>query len=138
MKGRCWPPARQIPDALERLRFVLQKTYEHHVTTRQSCGRAGGCPFGNLSGELMALDPAIREKLLEIFERHYTFYEQLLTDAQAAGQVSLDDGPVRARALFAFLQGMQMLAHTHNDPEWIRLLAPDAFRLIGAPVPAFP
>ena len=107
-------------------------TQQMQADTHAQTGTVYGCAFGNLSGELLALDDAIRKKLREIFTRYYAYFEAILHEANAQGLVAIDDVPRKAKSLFAFFEGMQMLAHTHNDPTLITEMTRDMRALITA------
>ena len=59
-------------------------------------------------------------------------FADLIRDAAARGEVGAGDPRRRARALVAYVEGVVLLAKTHNDPEVVRQLADVAFDVIGA------
>ena len=125
-------PAAEAADPLDRLDRFFALTQQMQADTYAQTGTVYGCAFGNLSGELLALDDAIRKKLSEIFTRYYAYFEAILHEANAQGLVAIDDVPRKAKSLFAFFEGMQMLAHTHNDPTLITEMTRDMRALITA------
>lgn len=125
-------PTAEAGGPLERLDHFATLMQQAHADTYARTGRVYGCPFGNLSGELLALDDAIRQKLSEIFARYYAYFEDILNEANAQGQAVIDDVPRKAKSLFAFFEGMQMLAHTHNNPALITEMTRDVRALIAA------
>ncbi|WP_457653051.1 TetR/AcrR family transcriptional regulator [Rhodocaloribacter sp.] len=127
---RMLTPALALDDPLDRLRHFFSEMHRSFRETHQATGHVGGCPFGNMSGELQALDEPIREKLREVFDRQYAFFETIVRDARDRGLISAGDVPQKARAVLAMLQGMQTLAHTYNDPDVIATLTPEVFRLL--------
>ena len=124
-------PAAEADDPVERLDRFVTLMQQAHAQTYERTGQVYGCPFGNLSGELLALDPTIQNKLSEIFARYYAYFEAILRDIHAQGRANIDDIPRKAKSLFALIEGMQMLAHTHNDPTLLTALTPDVRALIA-------
>ena len=118
------PPAKRI----QRL-FRMTRKY-------QECGRVNGqirgCPFGNLALEMSTLDPAIQERLQEIYRRMASHFESALQEA--AGERKLTKAALHKQAagLLAYYQGAVLLAKTNNEPQLIEQLAGGAVRLASA------
>ena len=98
---------------------------------RARTGQVPGCPFGNLSVELGTTNPVIRERVGAIFARAEGRFADLLRTARDHGQLDVSDRELeeRARRLFAYFQGAQVLAKTRADPQVLRDLAPGALVL---------
>ncbi len=135
---RMFASALALENPLDRLRHFFSELHRSFRKTHQTTGHVGGCPFGNMTGELRALDEPIRDKLREMFDRQLAFFETILRDARDRDLLTVEDVSVKARALLALLQGMQTLAHTYNDPDVIEALTPEVFRLLGAADPGPP
>ena len=125
-------PAAEAENPLDRLTRMLALTGQSYKTLQAETGRSCGCPFGNLSGEMQALEPELQDKLRGMFDRYHTYIEDILRDAQAQGLVELADIPRAARAVTAYIEGVQMLAHVYNDATLLEDLLPDLHRLLGA------
>jgi TetR/AcrR family transcriptional repressor of nem operon len=78
MEDRSVPP-------LERIKRILQNFMEYFRSTQFT----RGCPVGNLAQEMGDLSPAFREKLKEALDRITTGYTAVLTEAQQAGDISV-------------------------------------------------
>ena len=53
------------------------------------------------------------------------YVEALVKAAPSEGLVQIDNIPRKARALLAYLEGIQVMAHTYNDASLIQSLLPD-------------
>lgn len=118
----------QLPP-LERIRRVFLLIGEFDERVRDDSGHTIGCPFGNLAAELNAQDPVIREKLAGVFGAGVAFIEGQLREAAARGELEVANPHRAAQAIFAYLEGLQLLASTQNSPRLVRLLADGAIRL---------
>lgn len=101
-----------------------------HVADRQRAEVVLGCPFGNLAAELGAQDPVIRDRVRQVFSGYQTYFERVLGDAAAAGQLRETDVRGLAQAVLAYFQGALLLAKTHNDASVIDRLADHAISLV--------
>jgi TetR/AcrR family transcriptional repressor of nem operon len=99
------------------------------------CKSIRGCFFGNLALELSTQDEEVRQKLRDIFQEWAGYFERVLAEAVASGELSGIDPPATARAMLAYFQGVALLAKTHNDLGQVELLAPTIIRLIS-PTPS--
>lgn len=118
----------QVPP-LERVRRVFILVGEFDERVQNESGHTIGCPFGNLAAELNAQDPVIREKLASVFAAGVAFVEDQLREAAERGDLEVADPRRAAQAIFAYLEGLQLLASTQNSPELVRGLADGAIRL---------
>ena len=124
--------APEIPP-LERFGRFLQLCYEKQNKLKEETGPMPGCPFSNLASELSTQDEVIRTKLDGIFLDMLKPFEQALTEAIAAGLIPESDVTVTAEGIFAYFEGIVLLAKTRNDPELILKLGPNAVRIAYAP-----
>ncbi|HKJ71721.1 MAG TPA: TetR/AcrR family transcriptional regulator [Gammaproteobacteria bacterium] len=134
---RSWARLRERFDAtlgdtavapLQRLPRLFEAIADLHDGFLQETGQVPGCPFGNLGVELGNSHPGIRERVAAIFGRAKARLQTVLDEAREAGELDADAGEIERRAeqIFACLQGSQVLAKTHNDPDAIRRMAPVA------------
>jgi len=114
---------------LERIRrlFLLIGDFDEESVRRT--GKMAGCPFGNLAAELNTQDEVVREKIDGVFAEATGFLERQLREARDAGDLEDIDPSAGARAILAYLEGLQLLAATRNSPELLRSLAHGALRL---------
>ncbi|MEJ2362920.1 MAG: TetR/AcrR family transcriptional regulator [Gammaproteobacteria bacterium] len=109
---------------LARLARFGQLAYEFQLQIKQATGQVAGCPFGNLASELATRDEAIRCKVVDIFARLQQATQSCLQEAVATGEIPPLDIEATAQAMFAYMEGLMLLAKTHNDPEILRQLLP--------------
>jgi TetR/AcrR family transcriptional repressor of nem operon len=115
--------AADIPPLARVTRFA-KLMYELQKQVMADTGRVLGCPVGNLANEVASFDEPIREKIAEIFHKAQLSVRQVLKDASAAGELPGVNLDATAQAMFAYLEGVLMLAKTQNDPEVLRKLLP--------------
>ena len=113
-----------VPDIppLARFERFTQLVYEFQTQIREGCGRVLGCPLGNLASEMASQDEPIREKIDGLFRLTQTLFRKVLEEA--AGELQGVNLDATAQAMFAYFEGVMMLAKTQNDPEVLRRLLP--------------
>lgn len=114
---------------LERLQRLALMLYEHQKALFDASGHLLGCPFGNLAAELSTQDEPIRRKVAGIFLRVQAYLRQTLEEAQAQGELDGIDTQATAQAMFAYIEGVLLMAKTRNDPEVLRRLLPAVSRI---------
>jgi len=117
--------ARDVPP-MARLSRLLEAIYQFQKSIAESTGHVLGCPFGNLAVEMSTQDESIRQKVDGIFRRIQEYIRSALQEAIDAGEATEMDVDVDAttRAMFAYLEGLMLMAKTSNDPELIKQLGP--------------
>ena len=118
---------------LARLEQLSELVYRFQQAVAEVHGQVLGCMFGNLSAELSSLDPEVRRRIEGIFDRLRERLAETLEQAQADASLPPIDSRASADAMLAYLQGLQLLARTRNDPELIRRLGPAMLQLLIAP-----
>lgn len=79
------------------------------------------CLCGALSGELMALPPALRTRVEAFFKSHQEWLAALLERGRRRGEFTLDaPAPKMARLVFGALQGALMVKRTTGDITQLR------------------
>jgi len=109
---------------LARLERFAKLVYEFQKQIVQSTGRVLGCPVGNLANEMASHDEPIRERIDQIFQKTQAHVAQLLKEASKAGELPGVNIGATAQAMFAYFEGVMMMAKTQNDPEVLRRLLP--------------
>jgi len=122
--------ANEVPPS-QRIAKIFELAYQYQNIKHQRSGRVLGCAFGSLGSELVHQDEAIRNRVEEIFTGFCQYFEQALQDAVEANAVDIDDIPTKARALLAYLEGVLLLARTHNNAEIIPQLTSTALDIAG-------
>jgi TetR/AcrR family transcriptional repressor of nem operon len=114
---------------LDRLRAYFQSVYERQLELSKKYGHPPGCFFCKLGIEV-SRKTEIGRKVQDILSTYVRYYESALHDAAAEGW-PLVDIPGKARALFAFMEGVLTQARINDDYELIKNLGKQAFRFLG-------
>ncbi len=109
---------------LQRLTRFAKLVYEFQKQLMLDTGRVLGCPAGNLANELASHDEPIRLRLTEVFGRVQRHLRQVLKEAAQLGELNGVNIDATAQAMFAYFEGVMLLAKTQNDPEVLRKLLP--------------
>lgn len=115
--------ATDVPPMARLLRFG-ELIYSFQKQVVADTGRVLGCPVGNLANELASFDEPIREKIADIFRKTQTNVRRVLAEADQDGELPGVDLDATAQAMFAYFEGVMMLAKTRNEPEVLRQLLP--------------
>ncbi|MCE2452067.1 MAG: TetR family transcriptional regulator C-terminal domain-containing protein, partial [Nitrospinae bacterium] len=80
-----------------------------------------GCPIGNLSLELSALDEEMRMRLKEVWDGVFERIALVLAQSQAEGELPGEIAPlVYARSFFSQMQGAHIIARCSQDEASLR------------------
>ncbi|HET9463307.1 MAG TPA: TetR/AcrR family transcriptional regulator [Thiobacillus sp.] len=109
---------------MERIDYLIDAAYFWQKSIKQVHGRMLGCIFGNLTLEVSTQDDIVRAKLLAIFSRAKSRFQDTLDQAVASGVIAPLDTSRTAEAMLAYLEGVILLAKSQNDPELLYRLGP--------------
>jgi len=114
----------------EKFRRFLDMSYQHHCSTKETIGYMTGCQVGNLAVELSTQDEVIRQKIEQIFHEWVGYWEQILKEAVASGNLSVEIDPcATAQAILAYIEGLLLLGKTFNDPTLVKRLGQGVVQL---------
>jgi TetR/AcrR family transcriptional repressor of nem operon len=131
--GRAF--AADIPP-LQRISRFFDYTADFQQQMKQETGQMPGCPFGNLACEMSTRDEIIRQRVEQILRDGEVPFEQALSEAISNGELPELDTAAKARALFAYAEGIMVYAKASNNPEMIRELGKHALQLVVPQRPA--
>jgi len=114
---------------LERLRLYFDSVYQRQLELGKKFGRPPGCFFCKLGIEV-SRETEIGKKVQSIMASYVAYYESALVDAAAEGW-PLVDIQGKARALFAFMEGVLTQARIQDDYEIMKNLGRSAFRFLA-------
>ncbi len=114
---------------LDRLRDYFASVNRRQIDLGKKFGRPPGCLYGKVGIEVGA-DGEIGKKVQSIMAAYVAYYERALFDAAAQGH-AISDIPAKARALFAFMEGVLTQARIQDDYEIMKNLGKSAFRFLG-------
>jgi len=116
---------------LDRFRNYFANIYERQKEHKKRTGQYLGCFFSAVGIGAAKQHPEIAKKVQSILGNYENYYESALNDAAARGAVKIDDIQAKAKALFAFMEGVLSQARLQDDPEIIRDLGRRAFEFLG-------
>jgi len=129
--------ARDIPP-LQRITRLFGILYAGQTEMKATAGQLYGCPFGNLACEMSTQNEAIRKKIEHFFQTAEQHIAEALTEAIEQGDLPDIDPVESAHAIFAYAEGVMLVAKTRNDPEVVRKLGTRALRLISPSIGVSP
>jgi TetR/AcrR family transcriptional repressor of nem operon len=114
---------------IQRLRDYFDDVYQRQMRMRGELGRIVGCFWNKIGYEV---DPSteIGQKVHAILSTYVKYYESALRDARAEG-LPISDVSEKARALFAFMEGVLSQARISDDVQLVRDLGKSAFAFLG-------
>ena len=115
---------------LDRIRRFFQMAYFYFKQAQDDGTGIWGCPFGNAALELAAQNDAISEKVSIVFSDATSFLRQAIEDAARRGDIETQDPEQSAESLWAFYEGILLVAKARRDPEVIRRLGQNAIQFL--------
>jgi TetR/AcrR family transcriptional regulator, transcriptional repressor for nem operon len=121
--GREWERRRPDLDAifsptvapLERLKAYCAHNYRFQAEILKKCGCVLGCPLFTLGAEVSTQEDKLQKKLQQILNQKLKYLETAIRDAHAAGLIDAPNAAQKARALFAYYQGLAINARIQNN-----------------------
>lgn len=107
---------------MQRLAALLDNIYEFQKMTREQSGKTLGCPYGNIASELSTQDETIRQRVAGFFLKVENEIRTTLDEAVKKKHIAPCDTAATAAAMFAYIEGLMLMAKTTNDPEVVRRL----------------
>ena len=108
----------------ERFAKLFELTIARQEFIHEHTGHVLGCPFGNLATEMATSDEPIRCKIDGLFSRLQKYISDTLQEAVNNGEMEPMNIEATAEAMFAYFEGVLLLAKTKNDPAVLRKLLP--------------
>lgn len=100
---------------LERLQKYCEFGRQFQGEMRAKYGFVLGCPLFSLGAEVSTQEDKLQKKIQEILVQKCKYLETAIRDAHAAGLIHAPDAAAKARALFAYYQGVQTQARIENN-----------------------
>ncbi len=117
---------------LERLSRYMDVVFDNQMKAYHETGQVLGCPIFTLGSEISTQDDQLRTLVQEVLRTGAHFFEGIVRDAMAAGDIEPGDPALKSRQLWSFYEGTLTRARIENDPELLRNLCSDSLALIGA------
>jgi len=121
-------------NAREKLSQMFATASGGNKQCQEDCGAIRGCPIGNLALEMAHREPAIAQKLKQVFHQWRAGVESVLQAGVAAGEFELDDPRAVAESLIAFVEGSILLAKATGDTAVFDRLAKGAEAILDGAV----
>ena len=118
---------------LDRIRRFFQMAYFYYKEAHDAGTGIWGCPFGNAALEVATHNDAISEKVSLVFSDATSFLRQAIDDAVRRGDITTTDPGLAAESLWAYYEGILLVAKARRDPEVIRRLGPEAVQFLNPP-----
>jgi TetR/AcrR family transcriptional repressor of nem operon len=118
---------------LERLRRFCEFEYQEQAELKRHFGHVLGCPLCNLGTEVSTQEDLLRRKVEAIMNQSRRYFETLIRDAQAQGVIPAADPVAKARAIYAYTEGLMCQARIRNDLDVLRDMERGVLDLLGAP-----
>jgi TetR/AcrR family transcriptional repressor of nem operon len=109
---------------LERLLRFVDELYRFQKAQTEEHGHLPGCPFGNIVMEQATRDELLRKKADGCIRSIANHLRSAVADAVQSGELPPLDEEATAEAMFAYLEGIQLMAKARNDADLIRQLGP--------------
>jgi TetR/AcrR family transcriptional repressor of nem operon len=109
---------------LERLQRFVNELYEFQKAKTEEYGHLPGCPFGNFVVEQATQDELLRSKADGCLRSIANHIRTAVADAVQSGDLPPLDEDATADAMLGYIEGIQLMAKAHNDPDVIRRLGP--------------
>lgn len=121
---------------LERIRLMMQSSYDCQKEMLEKNGQILGCPCFSLGSEVCTQNEPIRIKVQETLCRLVRYLESAIRDAQAEGTVGTGDALIKAKAVYTLYEGSLTEARIQNSLEPLRILPEIVMEFLGVPAAA--
>jgi TetR/AcrR family transcriptional repressor of nem operon len=102
---------------LDRLRHHCELMYKFQEQIRAKYGAVLGCPLFSVGAEVSTQESRVLKKIQDILDYKTKYFESTIRDANALGLIDAPDPAAKARALFAYYQGLMTEARIRNSLE---------------------
>jgi len=115
---------------LERISRFFESVYEQNCEFHDKYKQVCGCPFGNMAVELSPHEPIVRHKIDRIFDDVIGRLQVTLDEAVEAGNLAPMDTRETALALWAYCEGILVMAKARQDLDMLKRLGQRAVRFL--------
>ena len=116
---------------LDRLKKYCEYGYRLQAEILKECGCVLGCPLFTLGAEVSTQEDKLQKKVQQILGQKQKYLESAIRDAHAAGLIHAPDAAQKARALFAYYQGLATNARIENRLEVLQDAVCGTYDLLG-------
>lgn len=123
--------------AQEKINTYFDRCLEWAEETKAKGEIFRGCPFGSLGMEMSPKEPAIRERILGVFDAYTDRFIQTLREEATAGRHPDIDPEKNGRAVFCFIQGVLLYTKAVQNDLWLKEQRRAALALAFQPARAY-
>ena len=114
---------------LAKIRRIFELASQDQQSAMDATGKVAGCTIGNLTLELSYADEPARQLFQQLFAGYAAIISQALKQSMDIGEIPRRPALPIAQAIFAYLQGILLLAKTENNPQILEQLADGAIMI---------
>lgn len=107
---------------LRRIEAWFDRLFDHAAAMKRKTGCVPGCVVGNLAVELSTQDEVIRHKVADLLRDLTRLLERTVAEAIKRKELPPQNPKPLAEAIVAYMEGVTLLAKTHNEPALIKRL----------------
>ncbi|MCH7859158.1 MAG: TetR/AcrR family transcriptional regulator [Candidatus Marinimicrobia bacterium] len=122
---------------LAKIRRIFELASQDQQSVMDATGKVAGCTIGNLTLELSYADEPARQLFQQLFADYAAIISQALKQSMDIGEIPRRPALPIAQAIFAYLQGILLLAKTENSPQILEQFADGAI-MIAQGLKAYP
>ena len=119
---------------LKRLMDYFEMTHSSACDRRESGEDLLGCLFIGVGSESVNLEPLVWEKVTDIMDEYFKYFQSTIQEAHAKGTIHVADPEAAARWLFNFFEGTLANGYIKNDLNLLNDLKPGCMQLLGVKV----
>lgn len=120
---------------LLRLTRYFESIYYKQRDKKKLAGRVLGCPYFTLGAE-GGVDEKVLRQVQAVLNYYVTAFEAAVRDAQAAGDIHVEDVRGTARCIFSLYEGTMTRARIQDDLELLQDLPSYVLQLLGVAMEA--
>ncbi|MCH8838118.1 MAG: TetR/AcrR family transcriptional regulator [Candidatus Marinimicrobia bacterium] len=114
---------------LAKIRRIFELACQDQQSVMEATGKVTGCTIGNLTLELSYADEPARQIFRQLLGNYAAIISQTLKQSMDMGEIPRRPVAPIAQAIFAYLQGVILLAKAENKPQLLEQLADGAISI---------
>ena len=114
---------------LGKIRRIFELAYQDQQSAMDITGKVVGCTIGNFTLELSHADEPARQLFHQLLKNYAALIARALEQAMEIGEVPRRPVIPVAQSIFAYLQGVILLAKAENNPQMLEQLADGAIMI---------
>lgn len=116
---------------LERFHRYCEAEYQQQVEMKRQFGFVLGCPLCTLGTEISTLEAELRQTVTDLMDQCRRYFETTIRDAHAEGAIVAPDAAAKAKAVYAYVEGVLAQARIRNDVEVVKEMERGLLDILG-------